>query len=139
MSEYLVVESDVTSEKHLIAALMALGVPKECIEYHETPTNLRGFRGDTRAQKANVILRAKNVDKYLSGGASNDLGFELVNGKYQVRVSQYDRGKWWNKRQEEFLNEATAAKTIEQAKKRGYKIVREDKDGEIHLRVAKKY
>ena len=139
MSEYLVVESDFTSKKHIIAGLLALGVPAECIEQHSIAVPLKGYRGDTREQRANIVVRAEHVNKYLSGGASNDLGFELVNGNYVTRVSKYDRGKWWQKKEQKFMDEAVTARTIEQAKKRGYRITREEVDGEIHLKVSKRY
>lgn len=82
------------SREHLITALTTFPGSKwtkEMIEVHDTPANLVGYRGDTRAQKANIIIRRQYV-----GSASNDLGF-LYNeetGAYDVIVSDYDSGQY---------------------------------------------
>jgi hypothetical protein len=56
------------------------------IEVHDVATNLFGYQGDKRADKANVIVRRRFI-----GSASNDLGFKLAeDGTYQAIVSEYD-------------------------------------------------
>lgn len=64
---------------------------KEMIEIHETPTNLVGYHGDVRQQKANIIIRRKHI-----GSASNDIGFlynEETNA-YDAIISDYDSGTY---------------------------------------------
>lgn len=54
----------------------------------EEATNLYGYRGDMRSQKANIIIRRENV-----GGSSNDLGFvKNIDGTYSAIISDFDKG-----------------------------------------------
>ena len=56
---------------------------------HDEAVNLIGFHGDTRPEKANVIVRRKHI-----GTAANDLGFvRESDGTYSAIVSDYDRHK----------------------------------------------
>ena len=59
------------------------------VEIHEVAQNLIGYHGDTRPQKANIIVRRQYV-----GRAANDLGFvKQADGTYSAIVSDYDSGK----------------------------------------------
>jgi hypothetical protein len=78
----------------LIEALVACGYPKEAIEVHKTPQHLYGYHGDRRADTADIIIRRENVNRYMSGGASNDIGFKKsADGTYNAIISEYDSGK----------------------------------------------
>lgn len=87
MSHYSKVKTLIKSRACLIKALEDMGF-EGCIEVYDIAKNLIGYGGDTREQKANVILRRKDV-----GGASNDIGFILrEDGTYEAIISEYDNG-----------------------------------------------
>ena len=65
MSHYTVVDTQIVSAEHLAQALEDMGFDE--VEVHEQPQPLRGWLGDTREQKANVIA-AGMVKTQLRGG-----------------------------------------------------------------------
>jgi len=72
------------------------------LEVYDIPKNLHGFQGDTRPDKANVIIRREHV-----GSASNDIGFILrEDGSYEAIISDYDSSRynsnWLNKLQQRY-------------------------------------
>lgn len=136
MSAYKVVKCEVSEINHIIAGLNAIGIPIDLIEIHETPQPLVGYHGDKRTQKANVIVRRAIVNKLLSGGASNDLGFEKVDGKFVAHVSDYDHS-WWNKKQSKFQQAAAEAKVTSEAEKRGYRVEKKTEGNNIKLKLIK--
>lgn len=138
MSAYKVVECEIYKEEHVIAALVDMGIPRDAIEIHETPKNLVGIGGKVRKQKAHIIVRREHVNKHLSGGASNDLGFEKVDGTYIAHVSSYDKG-WWRKKEERIKQVAAAEHVTEQAHRRGYHVKRVETDGKIKIKLKKNF
>ena len=54
-------------------------------EVHEESKNLHGYQGDTRSQKAHIIVPRVQV-----GNASNDVGFERIDGGFILHASAYD-------------------------------------------------
>ena len=86
------------------------------VEVHEEATNLIGYHGDKRTDKAEIIIRRE----YISS-ASNDIGFKLAqDGTYQAIISDYDSSthnqKWLDK-----LSQTYAEETIrEVANEFGY-------------------
>jgi uncharacterized protein DUF1257 len=90
MSAYLPFETEFNDQECLIKALADNEVIKYSnVEVHEQPQNLVGYHGDTRTQKANIIVRRKDI-----GGASNDIGFlKGENGKFTAIISDFDKGK----------------------------------------------
>ena len=88
MSEFVECETKIKSQVALIEALVEQGWKKDQIEVHEEAQNLYGYQGDRRQQKANIIIRKKNI-----GGSSNDVGFvKQKDGTFKLMVSAYDRG-----------------------------------------------
>ena len=71
----------------LILALARSGFSTTHIEVHDTPQSLYGYQGDKRAQKAHVIIRRRYI-----GSASNDVGFENVDGTFVAHISEFDSG-----------------------------------------------
>ena len=97
MSHYNKIKTQITNRDALIKALGKMGYKESQVEVHEEAQHLYGYQGDKRPQKANVIVRRKNV-----GGAANDIGWELQeDGTYQAMISDYDKHKhsteWQNK------------------------------------------
>jgi len=138
MSAYRLIECEIYEGEHIIEALVEMGIPRSCIEVHDTPQALQGYTGDTRSTKGNIIVRRKHVNKHLSGGSSNDLGFELRDGKYAAHVSNYDQG-WWNRKQDRFMQVAAASQAIKAAKKRGYRVTKTEVEGKIKIKLKKSY
>jgi hypothetical protein len=88
MSHYVNIVTQIKDLKALIRALGRLGFDQSKIEVYETAKPLIGYQGDSRSQKANVILRRKYV-----GSSSNDIGFErMSDGRYAAHISEFDQG-----------------------------------------------
>ncbi len=138
MSAYKVIDCFVKNKDHVVAALVEIGVPKRCIEIYEDAANLVGFKGDTRSQKANIIVRQRYVNQYLSGGASNDIGFEKVNGVYNAHISQYDM-QWWKRKQGKFKQSTGMQATLAKAQQIGYHIQKKKENGKIFITLEKNY
>lgn len=94
MSAYSENRTSFKNVDDIISALIDCGYPREAIEVHETAQHLYGYHGDKRADTAEIIIRRANVNRYMSGGASNDLGFKKQpDGTYAAIISDYDSGK----------------------------------------------
>lgn len=92
MSHYNTLSTKIKNRDSLVKALCKMGFKEDQIELHDNAQNLYGYQGDVREQKANVIIRRKNV-----GSASNDLGFfKSEDGTYQAIISDYDRNSGYN-------------------------------------------
>jgi hypothetical protein len=84
MSEFHVVEIEMDDVDCLLQALKEM---KYNPKVHQDAVNLYGYQGDKRKQKAHVVIPRSQV-----GSASNDVGFEKVDGKYIMHLSAYDKG-----------------------------------------------
>ena len=99
------------------------------VEVHEEATNLYGYRGDMRADKAEIVIRRSHV-----GTASNDIGFKLAeDGTYQAIISDYDSShynqKWLDK-----LTQVYAEETIKEvADENGWNFQSNEENGEIYV------
>ncbi len=109
-------------------------ITRENIEVHETPTNLYGYHGDIREQRANVIIRRNFV-----GSASNDLGFNIdKNGNCDAYISEFDVGegynqKWTNKLKQRY----SATVATKAAVKKGYRVTETSENGKIKIRCSR--
>jgi hypothetical protein len=131
MSAYHTQKTQYKDRDCLVAALNAQGYKE--VEVHEVATNLYGYHGDMRSQKANVIVRRKFV-----GAAANDLGFvKAEDGTYSAIVSAYDSGKHdegWFKHLKKAYTEAVDMKT---AAKQGFKFLgKKIVNGKVQLQFA---
>lgn len=92
-----------------------MGFKREHIEVFKEAQNLYGYHNDKRDQKAHVLIRRKNI-----GPSSNDLGFELVGGRYFARISQFDHGKytqeWLGTIQQKYATRVALAEAKKKAK-----------------------
>ncbi len=149
MSHYSRIRSKMKRRSALVKALMDLGLQESQIEIHEDAVNLQGYQGDTRSQKANIIIRRRNV-----GGASNDIGFvRLEDGTYEAIVSDYDKangashkndltkqtkgysGKWM-----ELLSQRYSFRVIEEeAGIAGFSLDERWENGEIIVEATRDY
>lgn len=133
MSHYVDVTTEIKDEKALVKALGRLGY-QGMVEVYDHAVNLYGYRGDMRSQKANVVLRRKNLSS-----ASNDIGFErMSDGRYRAHISEYDESIGYN---EQWRNKLYTYYGVEKAKMdckaRGYKYVEDvDEKQRPRLRVS---
>lgn len=128
MSHFTQCQTEIRDLPCLVQALEAEGFKPEV---HETPQTLYGYHGDPRPQKAEVIVRRKQI-----GSASNDLGFvKNAGGTFDAIISDYDRSRFndaWLKRLTQQYGLAKAEKT---AIERGYRVLEKtvNKQGEPQL------
>jgi hypothetical protein len=133
MSHFTTLKTQLTDLKALQAALADLGLTQ--VEVHPVAEHLLGFRGDTRTQTAEVIVRRKHL-----GWLSNDLGFKrTAAGTFDAIISDYDRAKysqeWLGKLTQRYAYHVARTKLEEQ----GFDLVAEEKttDGRIHLTLRR--
>ena len=89
MSHYMKIKTKIKSQDSLVKALCKMGYKENQIEVHEEATCLYGYQGDARKDKANIIIRRKNV-----GSMSNDIGYRRTeDGTFEAVISQYDSNK----------------------------------------------
>jgi hypothetical protein len=139
VSAYTEIKTEFRDLESLITALCEVGTAqcptlrRDQIEIHPNGANLVGYHGDTRLQRAHVIVRRHNVNV-----ASNDIGFELVNGAYVARISSYDsnaHGQPWLNKVAQRANLATVKRNAAQ---RGYKVKETaNADGSLRLVLAR--
>ena len=128
MSHFVKVVTAIKDQKALVLALGRLGFEGK-VEIYSEAQSLIGYKGDKREQKAHVILRRKHV-----GSASNDIGFERINGVYIAHISEYDHGSYgeaWQKKLFTYYGVEKAKLTF---KSQGY-AYEEDQDSEGRIRV----
>ena len=132
MSEYHVVETEFKDQKCLIESLQEMGYHPEV---HNSPQNLVGYQGDKRQQKANIIIRRREV-----GSASNDVGFERVaNGNFKCHASAYD-SPWRTGNKIKKLKQTYSEKVISKAVRRTSKysmVSRQEKEGKIKIKLRR--
>lgn len=131
MSAYAETKTTLRDEKHLCAALAALGF---AFETHAEPQTLIGWHGETRPQKANIIIRRANTGL----AASNDVGFvRQSDGTYAAIISDYDSSKfdgaWLGRVKQEY----SVAQRIEAGRAKGYVYMgREQQGARVQLRFG---
>jgi hypothetical protein len=81
MSAYKLIKCSIKDKELLLKALQELGFKPELFN---TPQFLRGYRGDTREQSADIVIPKEQINK-LYTKASNDLGF-----KWNPEIEAYD-------------------------------------------------
>jgi hypothetical protein len=150
MSAYRVHESAIRAQDAIIDALCdrarqhamkrgknadaAAEAVKAAVQVHAKPQNLVGYAGDTRKQKAHIVVPQQTVNDYLGGGASNDVGFlRRDDGTYEAIVSAYDEGCWWNQSAPRFWQIAQTWEAERAARLQGYYVQREEVRGNVQL------
>lgn len=132
ISEYHVVETEFKDQGCLIESLQDMGYKPEI---HANAKNLQGYKGDQRNQKAHIIIPRKQV-----GGASNDVGFEKVGGKYQCHASEFDRawreGKKINQLKQTY-GEKVIMKSVRRSSKYSFISRKVNAEGEVKIKVRR--
>jgi hypothetical protein len=122
-----------TKKSCIIKALLAMGFKEHMIECSEEKLPLKGYRGDIRAQKANIRIKGSgwgSTSNYV-GEASNDLGFEKqADGTYAFHVSEYDSHKYGATWQDKFQRAYGSAVVHEVAVDQGFFVMSEETENE---------
>lgn len=139
MSHYTLCKTNITNKDCLIKALTEVGFKEHMLEYSEEKMSLRGYSGDTRAQKANLRIKGAGWKgaNYV-GSASNDLGWELMeDGTYAFHVSEYDKHKYNTIWQNKLMQQYSKAVVEQTAEEFGYYQIDTgiNEEGEIYLEV----
>lgn len=88
MSKYTENQTEYRDSALLVECLQEMGIKQ--VDVHKTAQPLIGYRGDKRAETAEIIIPRKAV-----GRASNDIGFKLgANGSYTAIISEFDTGRY---------------------------------------------
>jgi hypothetical protein len=129
MSKYNRQRSLYNDRDCLIEALRVMGYDE--VEVHEDAVNLIGYRGDTRPERANVIVRRRHI-----GTAANDLGFvREADGTYSVIVSDYDSHKHGAAWMTGLKKTYTEKRLIKHAAKNGLKYLgKKVKGGKVQIK-----
>jgi len=131
MSHYSEVDTAFRDRDCLVESLQEMGYQ---VEIHEGEgSNLFGYQGDKREQKANVIVRRQFV-----GRSSNDLGWKwnANSGCFTQIISEFDQ--YTSKLDEGKLKQMYAEKKVtKKARKLGYRIKRNVEDGAVQLTLVK--
>jgi hypothetical protein len=120
MSAYLPFETEFMDQECLIKALAEnTEISYTKVEVHEQPQNLVGYHGDMRQQKANIIIRRKDI-----GGSSNDIGFlkNEATGKYTAIISDFDKHKHGSPYMLGLKNAYNVARMKKEARRQGLKL-----------------
>jgi hypothetical protein len=116
MSAYATLQTEYKDRECLVQALADMGYKD--VEIHDEAQSLVGYHGDTRAEKANVIVRRKFV-----GSAANDIGFvKDENGRYRAIISQFDSGKHNTKWLDGLKKNYTERVVSKEAKRQGLRF-----------------
>ena len=132
ISEYHIIDTEFKDQECLIEALEEMGY-KPTI--HATPKQLEGYQGDSRTQKAHIIIPRKQV-----GSASNDVGFEKVGDSYITHASAYDRAwRTGHKLNElkQLYGEKVIMKTVSKHAKYSFRSRKVDEEGNIKIKVRR--
>lgn len=129
MSAYKTIECDIKDKDTLLEALSLLGfIPIIA----EEPINLTGYRGDSRDEKAEIVIPKDQINFFT--GASNDIGFlwDESELKYKFICSEYDKKLKMDTR----IIQAYTKVAIEKAlAKNGFKIKVNIEDEEFKKRT----
>lgn len=129
MSEYIVLQLQMNDGDCIVKALGELGY--DC-EVHDNAKNLVGWHGDTRKQKANIIVRRKNINS-----ASNDIGFlRKDDGTFEMIISEYDKhASHSHKFTKELLQLYGKHRTLKKAAQMGYMVRSQTTDEQGRLKI----
>lgn len=132
MSAYSEVQTAFNDAETLCVALREMGFSE--VQLHETAKHLTGYRGDKRAETAEIIIPRSAV-----GYASNDIGFKRQpDGSFQAIISEFDSAKhnadWLRQVKAKYIETGILAK----AKKAGLKSVgKKIVNGKLKLQFVK--
>jgi hypothetical protein len=138
MSHMTLVKTKITRGSCIKKALIKLGFKAHMIEESEELLNMRGYQGDTRKQRCHIRIKGSgwSGQNYV-GGASNDLGFELLeDGTYGFHVSEYDSGRYNKAWIDKFTRAYSREVVGEICQEQNFFIAEEsEEDGELVMKL----
>jgi hypothetical protein len=120
MSAYLPFQTEFNDAECLVQALADNDVLSyKNVEVHEQAQSLIGYHSDVRPEKANIIIRRKDI-----GGSSNDIGFlkNEATGKYTAIISDFDKHKHGSPYMLGLKNAYNVARMKKEARRQGLKL-----------------
>ena len=116
-------------------AALAHQVVADSVRVHlDKPVPLYGYKGDRREEHAHIRIPKEIVNRYMGGGASNDVGFYKGSEGFEAIVSEYDRSAWWSQAEDRFWQIGAVTEAAELAQINGYAVaIEETSDGMIQL------
>ncbi len=131
MSHYSTIKTRLVEQDYLVRALEDVGY-KGKVKVYEEPVRLRGYLGDPRRQKAEIVIRRGHV-----GRASNDIGFRrTAAGTYDAMISGYDRAKHSAKWLGHLTQRYAYYAAVDKLRDQGFEIVEETEDRKGQLNVT---
>jgi uncharacterized protein DUF1257 len=132
MSHFTRVRTTLRDLDALVAALNTIGFRE--VEVHDQPQTLHGFQGDSRPERAEVIIRRRYIGKH-----SNDIGFvRQPDGSFEAIVSEFDRRRYGEAWLSELTRSYSHAATLRYAESHGFEVatdeVRQDGTRRLTLR-----
>ncbi len=129
ISEYSIVQLAMDDADCIVKALQELGYPAQI---HEVAQQLEGWHGDKRKQKANIIIKRKDV-----GSCANDVGFlRKADGTYEMLISQFDKTASQGKKlTQDLLQLYGKHRTLKQAAQMGYQVRSQSIDDKGRLKI----
>jgi hypothetical protein len=133
MSKYKVIKTTFTDVDLLLEAIEAVGVPCEVAPPGEL-LPLYGYRGDRRPERANVVIRRRNI----SVGA-NDVGFAVQpDGSIGTIISEFDSHSRGQRMVNSITQQYAVLNVTRLAEAGGYTVCQEkDGVGAVHLRLTR--
>ena len=130
MSQFTRIRTTLRDAGLLAAALKEVGFG--AAEVHDQPETLYGYRGDARPERAEVIVRRKDI-----GPASNDIGFaRQPGGSFEAIISEFDRRTYderWLLRLTQAYGHAAA---LSYAQAHGYDVLTDEAEHDGTRRVT---
>lgn len=134
MSKYLKIAVKFQSEAALVQALedacTEFGIT---YEHHDQPQTLYDWHGEARPEKAEYIIRRRNV-----GGAANDMGFaRQADGTFGAIISQYDSGSYGQKKLDYISYRYQYHQVTEYAYANGFTVVETETPDGVELALER--
>lgn len=133
MSEFHTIDSEFIDKQCLMDSLAEMGYkPVD----HEQSVQLYGYQGDQRTQRANIVIPRSQV-----GSASNDVGFEFVDGRYRTHISEFDQSmqKFNLNKLKALYAEKVVEKTIRNSGQYSITSSHREQDGTKVLKISSFY
>jgi hypothetical protein len=132
MSHFSRIATKIVDRAALLSALADLGYQAEV---HEDGVPLHGFLGDSREQRAHVVVPRRQV-----GRLSNDIGFErTADGTYRAWISDFDARKHGSRWLADLTHRYAYHATMATLARQSFQVARQERheDGSMRILVRR--